>query len=57
LSFNNLFDYHNVVDIGAANATTGSLVLYTQGPNDTMELLPGRSVMVTFQLGFSPKER
>jgi iron complex outermembrane recepter protein len=57
LSFNNLFDYHNVVDIGAANAVTASLVQYAQSPNDTLELLPGRSVMVTFQLGFSPKER
>lgn len=57
LSFNNLFDYHNVVDIGAANPVTASLVPYTQSPSDTMELLPGRSIMVTFQLGFSPKER
>ncbi len=57
LSFNNLFDYHNVVDIGAANPVTASLVQYAQSPNDTLELLPGRSVMVTFQLGFSPKER
>ena len=57
LSFNNLLDNHNIVDIGAANATTGSLVLYNPSPSDTTQLLPGRAVMVTFQLGFSPKER
>ena len=57
LSFNNLFDNHDIADIGAANATTGSLVLYTPSPSDTTQLLPGRSVMVTFQLGFSPRER
>lgn len=57
LSFNNLFDYQNIVDIGAANSVTGSTVLYAQSPTDTTQLLPGRSVMVTVQLGFSPKER
>ena len=57
LSFNNLFDYHDVVDISPANSVSGSLVQYAQSPNDTLELLPGRSIMVTFQLGFSPKER
>lgn len=63
LSFNNLFDNHNVVDIAAASpitppsGTSGNLIPYTQSLSDQMELLPGRSVMVTFQLGFSPKER
>jgi iron complex outermembrane recepter protein len=57
LSFNNLFDNHNVTDIGAANGVSGSLVPYTPSPNDTVQLLAGRSVMVTFQLGFNPKER
>jgi iron complex outermembrane receptor protein len=57
LSFNNLFDNHNVVDISPANAVNASLVQYAPNASDTLELLPGRSVMVTFQLGFSPKER
>jgi iron complex outermembrane receptor protein len=57
LSFNNLFDNHNIADIGAANAVTANNVLYTPSSQDTLELLPGRSVMVTFQLGFSPKGR
>ena len=56
LSFNNLFDNHNVVDIGAANGVSANNVLYTPDPTDTEELLPGRSVMVTFQLGLSPRE-
>jgi iron complex outermembrane receptor protein len=57
LSLNNLFDNHNIVDISAANAASANDVLYTPSPSDTLELLPARSVMVTFQLGFSPKER
>ncbi len=57
LSINNLFDDHSVADISPANATTGSLVPYAPSAADTLQLLPGRAVMVTFQLGFSPKER
>jgi iron complex outermembrane receptor protein len=57
LSINNLFDNHNVADISPANGTTGSLVPYTPNSLDTLQLLPGRAVMVTFQLGFSPRER
>ncbi len=53
LSFNNLFDYHNIVDIGAANPVTASTVLYTPSGTDTTQLLPGRSVMVTVQFGLS----
>jgi iron complex outermembrane recepter protein len=56
LSINNLLDNHNIVDIGAANGTTGSLVMYAPSSGDTTQLLPGRAVMVTFQLGLS-KER
>lgn len=57
LSINNLLDLHDVTDISPANSVNNSLVLYSQSPTDTLQLLPGRSVMVTFQLGFSPKER
>lgn len=57
LSINNLFDNHNVADISPANGTTGSLAPYTPNSLDTLQLLPGRAVMVTFQLGFSPRER
>jgi iron complex outermembrane recepter protein len=66
LSFNNLFDNHNIADItGEGNVTAAGVStapavngqLYTPSSLDTLELLPGRSIMVTFQLGFSPKER
>ena len=56
LSFNNLFDSHDVVSIGPAAGVSHSLVQYTPSPLDTLQLLPGRSVMATFQLGFSPKK-
>ena len=57
LSVNNLLDNHNQVSISPANGVTGNGVLYTQNAADTIELLPGRSFMVTFQMGFAPKER
>lgn len=57
LSINNLLDNHNIVDIGAANSVNANLQLYTESPSDTTQLLPGRAVMVTFQLGLSPKGR
>lgn len=57
LSFNNLFDNHDIVSIGAANPVSNSLVTYTPSPADTIQQLPGRSVMITFQMGLSPKER
>lgn len=56
-SVNNLLDNHNQVSISPANSVTGNGVLYTQNAADTIELLPGRSFMVTFQMGFAPKER
>jgi iron complex outermembrane receptor protein len=57
LSVNNLFDNHNITDVSAANSTGSSLVPYVPDPGDNIQLLPGRSVMVTFQFGFSPRER
>jgi iron complex outermembrane recepter protein len=66
LSFNNLFNNHNIADItGEGNVTPTGVdttpsangVLYTPSALDTLELLPGRSIMISFQFGFSPKER
>lgn len=57
LSLNNVFDSHDIVAISPANSVSGSLVQYTQSPADTIQQLPGRSVMITFQLSFAPKER
>jgi iron complex outermembrane receptor protein len=56
LSLNNLFDNHDVVSISPANPAT-STSPFVPNALDTMQLLPGRSIMVTFQIGFSPKER
>jgi iron complex outermembrane receptor protein len=56
-SVNNLLDNHDVVTIGAATPVSGSTVVYTPSQSDTMQLLPGRSFMVTFQMGLNPKER
>lgn len=55
LSFNNVFNNHNIVLNTPGNATTADNMLYTPSSVDALELLPGRSVMVTFQLGFSKK--
>jgi iron complex outermembrane recepter protein len=57
LSLNNIFDSHDIVTIGPTNSVSNSLVQYTPSPLDTIQMLPGRSVMITFQMGFSPKER
>jgi iron complex outermembrane recepter protein len=56
LSFNNLFNDNNNTLTTAANPGTAA-VPYTADGGDQLTLVPGRSVMVTFQLGFSPKER
>jgi iron complex outermembrane receptor protein len=56
LSVNNVFDNHDVVLIGAANGATATS-LFTPSPLDTLQLLPGRSIMITFQFGVSPKGR
>ncbi len=57
LSFNNLFNNQNIADIGAANSVSANGVLYQQSSLDTLELLPGRAVMLTLQLGFTPRGR
>lgn len=59
VSLNNLFDNHDVVSISPANTVpiTGSGQIYTPDPADQLQLLPGRSVMVMFQIGFNPRER
>jgi iron complex outermembrane receptor protein len=54
LSINNLADSHNIVGITPATAAT-STVAYAQSPGDLLNLLPGRSVMATFTLGWAPK--
>jgi iron complex outermembrane receptor protein len=72
LSINNIFDDHSIVSIGAANdgttltspyttnkalEVTQSLRSYTPSWNDTLQKQAGRSVMISFQFGLSPKKR
>ena len=54
LSVNNLFDNHDLVGLSPAGSSSQP---FTPNPGDQLQLLPGRSVMITFQVGLSPKER
>src|SRR5215472_5624542 len=47
LSINNLFDFHDVVGLSPGVSPTAA-VPYVQSGSDQLQLLPGRSVMVTF---------
>jgi iron complex outermembrane receptor protein len=51
---NNLFDSHNIVGITPFTPAT-STVAYAPNPGDQLNLLPGRSVMVTLTVGWAPK--
>jgi iron complex outermembrane receptor protein len=51
LSFNNLFDNENNTAVTAANTGTAAIP-FTPAGGDQFTLVPGRSVMVSFQLGF-----
>jgi len=54
LAFNNLADSHNLVGITPGTAATLT-AHYVESPNDQLNLLPGRSVMVTFTVGWAPR--
>jgi iron complex outermembrane receptor protein len=54
LAVNNLADSHNIVGITPFTAAT-STVAFAPNPGDQLNLLPGRSVMVTFTVGYAPK--
>ena len=56
LSINNLFENHDVVGLSPGAQGT-STVPYAVNDLDQLQLLPGRSFMVTFQIGLSPRER
>jgi iron complex outermembrane recepter protein len=51
---NNLLNNRNVVGITPFTAAT-SAVAYAPNPGDQLNLLPGRSVMVTLTVGWAPK--
>ena len=54
LAVNNLFDNHNVVGITPCTPATAA-VLYAPNPADQLNLLPGRSVMVSLTVGYAPR--
>ena len=54
LAVNNLADSHNIVGVTPLNPATAT-VPYAQNAGDLLNLLPGRSVMVTFTAGYAPR--
>ena len=54
LAVNNIFDNHNVVGVTPAIAPTAA-VPYVQNGGDLLNLLPGRSVMVSLTVGYAPR--
>lgn len=50
LSFNDLFDQHNVTGVNPATATQ----TFKPAAGDVLTLLPGRSVMLSVTFGFAP---
>jgi iron complex outermembrane recepter protein len=54
LAVNNLADSHNLVGVTAAAAPT-LLAPYVQNGGDQLNLLPGRSVMLTLTAGWAPR--
>jgi iron complex outermembrane recepter protein len=55
-SVNNLFDNHDIVGLSPGKSPT-STVPFAADPSDQLQLLPGRSMMITFQVGLSPRAR
>ena len=51
---NNLFDSHNIVGVTPFTAATASAP-FVPNSGDLLNLLPGRSVMVTFTVGYAPR--
>ena len=56
LSFNNPFDFHDVVGLSPGVSATDAAP-YVQSGSDQLQLLPGRSVMVTFEVALTPRRR
>jgi iron complex outermembrane receptor protein len=54
LAVNNLANSHNIVGITPGTAATAS-AHYVESPSDLLNLLPGRSVMATFTVGWAPR--
>ena len=55
LAVNNLANSHNLVGVTPGYRRRRRRAHYAQSPSDLLNLLPGRSVMVTFTAGLAPK--
>ena len=56
LSMNNLFDYHDVISLALGVSGTAA-VPFTRDGSDQLQLLPGRSVMITSQMGLIGRDK
>jgi iron complex outermembrane receptor protein len=56
LSFNNLFNFHDVVGLAPGVSATAAAPYVVSG-SDQLQLLAGRSIMVTFEVGVAPRKR
>jgi iron complex outermembrane receptor protein len=54
LSVDNLANSHNIVGITPGTGPTAA-AHYVESPNDQLNLLPGRSIMMTFTVGWAPR--
>jgi iron complex outermembrane receptor protein len=54
VAVNNLFDNHSLVGITPFTAATAA-VPFAPNPGDQLNLLPGRSVMVSLTVGYAPR--
>ena len=54
LAINNLTDDHSIIGITPAIAATATAP-FVANSGDLLNLVPGRSVMVTFTAGWSPR--
>jgi iron complex outermembrane receptor protein len=54
IAVNNLGNSHNIVGITPGVAATAA-AHYVESPTDQLNLLPGRSVMITFTAGWAPR--
>jgi iron complex outermembrane recepter protein len=54
LAIDNLANSHNIVGVTPATAAVPG-ALFVPNPNDLLNVLPGRSIMVTFTAGWAPR--
>jgi iron complex outermembrane recepter protein len=55
LAVNNLIDSHNIVGVTPAVAPTAATP-YVYSSYDQINILPGRSIIATFAIGYAPRK-